>query len=240
MSGKLNWDKMKDRFHKSWWPYMQKVIESPEVWELFQFLKSETNRGIKITPESKDLFNSFMVDLNNLNIVVFGQDSYPQAGVASGIAFDCSRTMKNQPSLKILYDAIFDDCYKGRDLNMISDYPDLSYLPEQGVMLTNAALNCPVNDPGKYILRWIPFWKLVFEEVFAHQNGLIFIFMGAKAQYFDRFVSPISQYSFTCEHPMKAGYEKRAMKHDNVFSISRDLVKKNKNIDINWCIELPF
>ena len=49
---KLSWDSFKEQFHPSWHLKMQKIIESPEMWEIMQFLKNESKEN-KQTEDKK-------------------------------------------------------------------------------------------------------------------------------------------------------------------------------------------
>lgn len=242
MEKKLNWDKFKDRFHPSWHLKMQKIIENEAVYDIFQYLKSESSQGKKLTPLSKDLFASFQIDLNSLKVVIFGQDVYAQyfnnIPAANGIAFDCRNYGKLSPTLEKLYEAWEDDCYNGLNLNYEKSL-SLEYLTNQGVMLTNAALSCEKDKSGKHKELWKPFWKLVFEEIFSTQNGLIFIFMGKDAQYYERYTMPFIHHVLSCEHPVAASYQQRSFNHQNVFSKANKILEQNngKEFTINWLNE---
>jgi uracil DNA glycosylase len=239
-----------EQFHESWHSKMKPVIESPEVYEIFQHLKKESLRGKKLTPRSQDLFKSFQVDLNKLKVVVVGMDSYSNfrnnKPCANGIAFDCSLYGKVSPSLEKLYEALRDDCYRDRqeEVDSFVDWNNLSlqYLVDQGVMLTNAGLCTEKDKPGKYIDLWRPFWKLVYEQVFATEAGLIFIYLGREAQKLREFNIPFSHHLLMAEHPVAASYQEREMRHENVFS-KANLILKNNNgeqAQIEWLDILPF
>ncbi len=247
---KLDFNKgFSEQFHESWYEKIQPIIESPEVYEIFQHLKSESKRGKKLTPLSQDLFKSFQIDLNKLKVVLVGLDSYPQyfnnKPAANGIAFDCRNYGRVSPSLEKLYEAWKNDCYldKPSELELV-DWNNLSlqYLVDQGVMLTNAGLCTEKDKPGKYIDLWKPFWKLVYEQVFATEAGLIFIYLGREAQKLREYTVPFSHHLLMCEHPASSAYNNREMIHNNVFS-KANLILKNNNgeqAQIEWLDVLPF
>lgn len=240
-TNRLNWDKFAKQFHESWHKKMKPIIESEQVGEIYSFLKKS---GKEITPHYSNTFRSFRVDLSQLNVVMVGQDPYPQKSgelyVANGRAFDCSNTGVLQKSLEILYSGIEDDCYGGLNLEY-TPTPDLSYLEMQNVMLTNASLTCFVNNPGSHYELWKPFWALVFEEIFSVQAGLIFIFMGRNAQFYENYTNTHSHNVLECEHPIAASYSGRSWKHERVFSEANQILKENNGIEISWLLqEAPF
>lgn len=244
---KLNWQgSFSSKFHKSWHPFMEKIITSPEMWELFQFFKQENAKpGVKLTPESGNLFNSFKIDLNKLSIVLMGQDVYPQYSngiyISNGVAFCCGNTKKLQPSLEKIYEGILDDCYKDFDRKAdLFKLPELSMMTQQGIMLTNAALNCPVGKPGEYFERWKPFWTMVFKDVFELYPGLVFILMGKNAQFYEGCTLPFGHHVLQCEHPAAACYANREFQHNNVFSKAKQLVYDYNKKQINWMSDIPF
>src|SRR5690606_18341259 len=100
---KLNWSSLEGFFHESWKPDMKRFIESEECWNISQYLKAEKAKGRVILPEGQYIWNAFKnVDLKNLKVVFIGLSPYFTPGIADGMAFSCSRTNKEQPSLKTL------------------------------------------------------------------------------------------------------------------------------------------
>lgn len=241
---KLSWDSFKSQFHKSWWNQMQGIIESPEVWEIYQQLKEDGGK-FKITPESKNVFNAFQVDLNKLNIVILGMSPYPQVILntrkAIGVAFSCEQYGGISPSLTKLYDAIEDDVYDGLALDRDKKERSLQYLVRQGILLGNAALTCIKDRPESHIELWRPFWRLVFDKIFSTKSGLIFIFMGKNSQELEQYVDPSIHHILECEHPVASSYQNRAMRHERVFSRASKILRDSNNIEIDWLDSfLPF
>jgi hypothetical protein len=44
----MNWEKFKELFHESWHVKMRPFIESKECDDIYEFLKKESKRGIKL------------------------------------------------------------------------------------------------------------------------------------------------------------------------------------------------
>ena len=52
----------------------KKIIESEEMYNLYQFLKEESKKRKKLTPLPEDVFKAFQIDLNKMEVVVMGMD----------------------------------------------------------------------------------------------------------------------------------------------------------------------
>lgn len=232
---KLNWDKFKDKFHVSWHPYIKGIVESEEVYNIYQQLKKQKSKGFIIAPHYEDTFRSFEIDLDRLKVVIMAMSPYPQVEngtyKANVIAIDCRNYGGISPSLAKLYEGIEDDLYDGMCLSCERENVSLQYLIDQGVMLTNTSLTCTKDSPDVHNGLWKPFWKQVFEKIFFQRTGLIFILMGKNAEQIGEYTNPVGHHILKCEHPVKSSYERRKMKHNNVFSQSNKLLEEMNGED---------
>ena len=181
---KLNWDKsFKEKFHESWHLKMRPFIESKDCYDIYQALKSQ---GDKILPYSKDLWKAFKwCNLDALKCIVVGQSPYHtmDGGVplADGIAFSCSHTKKESPSLKVLFDAIANNL----DRRVIEKNPDLHYLCFQDVLMLNLSLTIEKGNKdsfGKHEVLWKPFIEYLFKNVLDTVTGIPIILFGTPAK----------------------------------------------------------
>jgi uracil-DNA glycosylase len=224
----------------SWGDRMKDFILSPQCDEIYAYLKSRSGQGKVILPLWSDTFRAFAeTPLEELKVVFFLQDPYPgQRGgvnVADGIALSCSHTGEEQPSLSCFLDGI------SRDSNRS---PDLGYLCNQGVMMLNTSLTVELNRPNSHsqvrvldrkVRLWEPFFRYFFEQVIAAcPPGLVLVFCGKESQYYERFVNPLQHYIFKIEHPSAAAHAERPWKHQGVFRTIDQILKQNKNAEINW------
>ncbi len=248
---KLDWEDFKTQFHPSWHSKMQEIIESPELWNIFQVLKEKSREGVILTPKSDDLFSSFQIDLNNLKVVVMGMDVYPQVRnntfYSNGIAIDCRNYGKVSPSLEKLYNGIEADICNGFNLDFNKKNVSLQYLIDQGVMLTNVGLVTEKDKSGKLIDLFKPFWKQVFEKIFSVHNGLIFLALGKDAEkVINQYSTPFIHWVIGVEHPVASSYQQRDWKHEKCFSKINSILSSNNGKEevINWTNikkeEVPF
>jgi uracil DNA glycosylase len=234
---KLDWSKISSQFHPSWHKKMQPIIESEGVYNIFKKLKDDVRKNKKITPLSKDLFKSFQVDLRDIKVVWLLQDPY--AGVykdnslqASGIALDCRYSPDNklQPSLEKFYDAISTE-YGEFEYNK-----NLDYLVEQGNMFLNTDLTCELKKIGSHENLWEPFMKMIFENIFFEETGLIYVVCGKSSKRLLKYINPLGNYIFELSHPSAAAHQQTNWETNKIFSKCNQILKSNNGelSQIKW------
>ena len=66
-----------------------------------------------VTPEFGNIFRALKVPLSTVKVVIFGQDPYPTAGVAQGLAFSAPSDIVRVPaSLKNIFAELHSDLAK--------------------------------------------------------------------------------------------------------------------------------
>ena len=125
---------------------------------------------------SKDLiFKAFECDPKSVSVVIFGQDPYPNAEHAMGLAFSVKKNIRKLPaSLRNIFAEIKSDIGGADPID-----GDLAYLSEQGVMLLNRGLTLELESK-----RVSPLWYQFTNEVakILGTMGVIGIFWGNRAQ----------------------------------------------------------
>lgn len=237
--------KFKDKFGL-WFDKFKPFIESEEMDKIYAKLKEDARNGTKILPASEDTFKVFeKVSPDNLKVIFIGSDPYYTVkkglNVATGISFDCSNTGECQPSLEKFYEGIENELFNGLNLDYLKT-PSLDYLLEQGIMLLNADLTVKENKPGSYKGLWKKFQQYFLEDVIGgYFTGVPVILCGRTAQDLEKFVNPLSNYVFKCEHPSFAARENRSWDTNNVFTQVNKVLKHDNNFKIHWLFEpAPF
>ena len=135
----IKWESIEPKLG-SWAPYFKPFYDIGGFEDIYLELRKQ-GKTLKVLPESKDLFKCFeLCPAKELKCIWVGQDPYPMVSqgvvVADGLAFSCSYTKKEQPSLKLIYNAIERDLWDGFNLSMLRE-PNLAPLATQGVLLLN-------------------------------------------------------------------------------------------------------
>lgn len=98
---------MNIQLESSWKNLLEEEFEKPYFREIKSFLKTEIEAGKTIYPHPKNIFTAFeSTPLNNLKVVILGQDPYHGEGQAHGLSFSVQDGVKVPPSLKNIYKEI--------------------------------------------------------------------------------------------------------------------------------------
>lgn len=176
-----------------------KVVDLQEADRIIKKLSASNHI---ICPQLKDIFKCFrLCSLNNLRVVIIGQDPYPQKGVATGLAFANSPDTPEDsysPSLEILRESVINYTIPHRRVTFA---PDLEKWEAQGVLLLNSALSCEVGKAGCHMLLWRPFIKSLLINLSKYHTGIVYLLMGTAAQSFEPYISRQFNHIIRIRHP---------------------------------------
>lgn len=206
-----------DEVHESWHP-----LFNQHLTELNQIL-SEIKK-LEIAPIRAQVFRAFRSPRENVKVVIVGQDPYPTPGMADGLAFSVSNSVRALPaSLRNIFREYSDD------LGLKPPQSgDLSAWSEQGVMLLNRSLTTVVGERNAHVqLGWKSFTDAVAQDLGA--LNVIAILWGAHAQELS------SYFSHTIEsvHPSPLSAY-RGFFGSKPFSRSNELLIAQGREPINW------
>jgi uracil-DNA glycosylase len=225
--------KMFDKLQPSGWgKVLKSFIFSSEFDKIISQLAELATDGRRFTPPLKSIFKAFEeCPIDQLKVVIVGQDPYPQFGVADGISFSCSNTNELQPSLSYIFNEINRTCYNGHpectDVN-------LARWSNQGILMLNTALTTTVGKSGQHYHIWKPFTAFLFDHLTWNQNGLVYIYLGKEARDWSESVNDYN-YKLFASHPASAAYLKsKSWDSQNVFNKTNEIVQKNYNTKLIW------
>lgn len=163
--------------HESWRPFLKSEFEKPYFKELAEFLHREYETKT-IFPRKELVFRAFMTDLNDVKVVILGQDPYHTPGAADGLAFSVPNSEPIPPSLVNIYKEIDSDI--GHHENPRGS---LVNWQKQGVLLLNTVLTVEAHKAGSHRGKG---WEIFTTEVIKYLNEtrphLVFILWGRDAR----------------------------------------------------------
>jgi uracil-DNA glycosylase len=164
--------------HESWKPFLKSEFAKPYFVSLSKFLHEEYEKKT-IFPPKQYVFRAFSTDLNEVKVVILGQDPYHTPGVADGLAFSISaKNIYMPPSLINIYKEIDSDV--GSHANKSG-----SLVPwqKQGVLLLNNVLTVEAHKAGSHRGKgWEEFTEAVIKYLNAERENLVFILWGRDAR----------------------------------------------------------
>jgi len=217
--------KMFEKLEPSGWSRVFKsFIFSNDFDEILTKLWNLTEADKRFTPPLKQVFRAFEeCPYNKLQLVMVGQDPYPQIGVADGIAFSCSNTNRLQPSLRYIFEEINRTLYNGHE---VTKDVDLKRWSNQGILMLNTALTTEVNKIGSHYDIWKPFTAYLLDWLNNYNPGLVYVFMGKKAEEWSEIIDETNNTKFFVKHPASAAYSGSKWNSNNLFID----IQKYKNI----------
>lgn len=164
--------------HESWKPFLKSEFSKPYFKDLANFLHDEYENKT-IFPPKHQVFRAFSTDLNDVKVVILGQDPYHTPGVADGLAFSISaRNNYMPPSLINIYKEIDSDIGEHKNKS-----GDLSAWQKQGVLLLNNVLTVEAHKAGSHRGKgWEEFTEAVIKYLNQEKENLVFILWGRDAR----------------------------------------------------------
>lgn len=216
-----------------WANKLRGFLLSDDFDKVLETLHNLREQGKRFTPPLKQVFRAFEeCPVNDLKVVMIGQDPYPQFGVADGISFSCSNTQKVQPSLKHIFRAVNETVHGG--IPMEYD-PDLKRWSNQGILMLNSALTCEIDNIGSHVNVWKDFSAYTMDILNYGNSGLIFVLMGKQSQELEPLIGD-QHHIIKVSHPASAAYKGGKWECNNLFNeINKIIIGQNgKDFAINW------
>lgn len=128
----------------SWLPALDPHRET--LTAIGDFLRVESAAGRPWAPSGENILRAFMQPLDQVRVLIVGQDPYPTPGHAVGLSFSVAPTVTPIPrSLSNIYRELSEDigCSKPRN-------GDLTPWTKRGVLLLNRVLTVQCGVPGSH------------------------------------------------------------------------------------------
>lgn len=98
---------MNVKIESSWEKLLHKEFEKDYFSQIKSFLAEEIKAGKTLYPHPKNIFAAFdHTPVENLKVVILGQDPYHGPNQAHGLSFSVQEGVKIPPSLKNIYKEI--------------------------------------------------------------------------------------------------------------------------------------
>ncbi len=186
------------RLHPSWLERLSDEFAQPYMAELKHFLLAERGRGKRIFPKAANWFRAMdLTPLENVRVVILGQDPYHGPGQAHGLCFSVPPNVKPPPSLVNIYKEL------ESDLGIRpARHGFLEHWAKQGVLLLNSVLTVEMGRAASHRDRgWEWFTNAVVRQVDARSKSVVFMLWGSYAQKKAAFVDTSRHFVLRAPHP---------------------------------------
>lgn len=166
------------KIEKSWKEALQAEFDKPYFAALVDFVKREYATK-RIFPPATLIFNAFdQCPLDEVKVVILGQDPYHGPGQAHGLCFSVNDGVEFPPSLINIFKEI------ERDLHIpVPSTGNLLRWAKQGVLLLNATLTVEAHRAGSHQGKgWEVFTDAVIRVLSEKRENLVFMLWGSYAQ----------------------------------------------------------
>jgi uracil-DNA glycosylase len=230
-------------YHTSYNDFFQQQFTQNYFNELQEFITNKKEnykkRNVCIFPPKELVFNIFnLVPINNIKVVIIGQDPYIRKNEATGMSFSVPKTTKIPPSLVNIYKELQNDTQTNFT---IPNHGDLTPWTTQGVFLLNASLTVLEGKSNSHQKYWQPFTNNFITYLSTNYENIVFCLWGNFAKSKEKFIKNNEKhYIIKTAHPSPLSiahegsiFEKKWF-GNHQFSKINDYLLQNQKKPIDW------
>ena len=211
----------------------ENFFKEEENKEYYKSLMNEVNKAYKksiVFPAKDKIFYAFeLTPLENLKVVILGQDPYHGINQAQGLAFSTPKNIINPPSMKNILKEINDDIG-----NSVCEDGDLNSWAKDGVLLINAILTVQEAKPkSHHKLGWEIFTDNLIKFISINCKDIVFILWGSSAIKKEKIIDKTKHHILSGVHPSPLSAY-RGFFGSKHFSKTNEILKSLGKKEIIW------
>ena len=182
--------------HKSW----EEIFNNyPKIDELNNLIKIINKKRLTTTiyPPKEQVFRVFDLALEDIKVVILGQDPYHNPDQACGLSFSVNDGVALPKSLINIYKELHDDLgiKPAKTGNLESWF-------KQGVFLLNAVLTVEKNSPASHSkMGWENFTDYIIENISEKNENVVFVLWGSYARSKNKLIDSSKHKIIESAHP---------------------------------------
>lgn len=208
------------------------LIKTEQEKQYFKILLDKINKEAKtntIYPKEEDWFKALeLTSLEDVLVVLIGQDPYFNEKEAMGLSFSVNEKVKIPPSLVNIYKEIENEYNKP-----MPNHGNLTGWAKQGVLLLNTIFTVSAKKPMSHKGFG---WEIFTDEVIKllqTKDFVVYLLLGNHAQKYEKKITNKNHAILKTSHPSPlASY--RGFLGSNIFKQANELLKQNNKNEINW------
>ena len=212
----------------------KQFIEAEQQKEYYQQLKRFVEHEYAtqtVFPPKELIFNAFRwCKLDDVKVVILGQDPYHGYGQANGLSFSVNDGIPFPPSLRNIFSEVSNDVGAP-----IPPSGNLERWAKQGVLLLNDVLTVRQASPGSHQKQgWEIFTEAAIEKISSEKEGVVFMLWGNYAQKKGKIVDRNKHLVLNSGHPSPMSANQGKWFGNKHFSQANQYLSANGKESIFW------
>lgn len=201
-----------------------------DIARMGDFLRAEVADGRDYLPAGDRVLRAFQQPVDDIRVLIVGQDPYPTPGHPIGLSFAVERPVRPIPrSLSNIYRELADDL--GLEPPA---HGDLGAWNRHGVMLLNRVLTVRPGEPGSHRGKgWEPVTDHAIRTLVARDAPLVAILWGRDAQSLAPLLGDTPRIASAHPSPLSAS---RGFFGSRPFSRANELLEANGGRPVDWSL----
>ena len=213
--------------HSAWHDAIKEYLPEHYYGKVKAFLAQVYQQGTVYPPQDKVFAALQKTSLEDVRVVILGQDPYHGPKQAQGLSFSVPDDLPAPPSLQNILKELEDDIGHRA-------HHDLTTWAEQGVLLLNACLTVPAgNANGHAGLIWEPFTDAIIRLINDLDRPVVFILWGGYARKKKALITNGQHLVIESAHPSPLS-SYRGFFGSRPFSKTNAFLTKHQEAPIDW------
>ncbi len=183
--------------NESWDNVLSNTLGSIEFQALINRVGEEYKTKV-IYPPYEEIFRVYnLINIEDIKVVIIGQDPYHTKEMANGIAFSVGKNAgKTPPSLRNIFKEL------ERDLGVVNKSTDLTCWVKQGIFMLNTTLTVEEGKAGSHSkYGWDLLTTETVKKISELNNKVVFLLWGNHAQTFEKYIDKNKHFILKTSHP---------------------------------------
>ncbi len=215
----------------SWKPFFESETQKEYFLKLISAVENEYTTSVCFPPKEL-IFHAFeKCKLDDLKVVIIGQDPYHGEGEANGLCFSVNDGVKIPPSLKNIFAEINSDF----DSIFLPTNGNLERWAQQGILLLNAGLTVRKDEANSHKhLKWNVFTDNLINYISDNYENVVFLLWGSFAQKKGLKINREKHLVLETGHPSPLSANRGFWFGNKHFSQTNDYLKSIGKTQIDW------
>jgi len=195
-------DDIKSLTASGWRNALAEEFKKDYVKAIIKYVAKERKEETVYPPKGLVFYAFNMTSIEEVKVVIIGQDPYFNEGQAHGLCFSVMRGVTVPPSLKRIYKALEATVpgFKAPKHGCLEEWA------ARGVLMLNATLTVRKGKPNSHEkCGWQTFTDNVIKILCTQRKGLIFFLWGGFAKKKGAKINGKEHYVLECKHPSPMG-----------------------------------